>query len=989
MDLVKSTSMHKICIKWTGWAIGFPRLCLLLTVAIAASLSYAQKLSFKNYSAKEGLVHNEVRCLYQDSQSYLWIGTTEGISRFDGANFTNYVLERDSSSRHSEPPVTFVNTFFEDREKNLWIGLNFWGDIARFNPAKQSFVRYTLIPNKPSGSAWVNTILQDVEGTLWFGSDDGLFIFENGTFRPFALDTTNSHISIRVLYEDHHRTIWIATNHGLYRYSRESGVQLMQFPGVHITQCNALYEDKGGNLWIGTDDIGLIKLENHPGPGRPPFHIKRYTTANGLPSNSVHDILPAGSGALWLATWAGLCKFKPSTEEFITYTTANGLPSDNLMDILQDREGNLWLATTNGISKLAGETFANYGKSEGLPTEFLLQDYHATDGTLWFVGIGGACRLTGGTFVPIEALRGQHVYSVTAEKTGTVWFGTAEGLVKWANGEILSRYTTVNGLPDNHIQSIFQDSRGVLWFGHEKGVSRLWRGKFRHFYCQTEHPLVMGMAEDKNGTLWFATFREGVYKLPAGYGPESNWIKMDIPVGFRMRAIHCDRDNKIWIGTRLDGVFRYDPQTGALTNFTTADGLSSNFVRSIFQDSKGNLWFGTARGVNRFDGTRFRQYSTQDGLAGDAVFACVEDNQGYLWFATSTGASRYNPAQDRIVTIPPLVYVTKLRIFGKESPLQNGMELGTSQHSVSFEYVGISFKDETQVRYQYRLQGVDQKWSEVTDRRYVNYTNLSPGQYTFEVRARNVNGVWSVQPATFSFSIATPIWRRWWFLTLVAVAMVGAAISIHSYRLNRLLEMERMRSRIATDLHDEIGTTLSSVALFSEMARRDIQNIAPQAAERLKGISEIVRELVETMQDIVWSIDPSRDTMEDVVLYMKQFAAEILEAKGIQFAFVIPEETKSFRLPMDVRHHVYLIFKEAINNLMRHSGCSHADIQLRLQQGKLLLEIQDNGCGFDPSEAMSGNGLRNMKNRACAINGTLTIDTAPGKGTKVTLEVTV
>lgn len=974
-------------------------LILALQTAVTVFDSIAQELPFKNYSTRDGLVHNDVCRIYQDSQGYLWIGTAEGISRFDGATFTTYMLTDNSSATM---PTTFVNTFFEDRKRNLWIGLNLDGGVSKFNLLDRSFVKYKIIPDRPSQSNYVNTILQDAKGTFWFGTNDGFFTFENGFFRRFRIDTLKTTGATMVLYEDRHGTVWITTHRGLYRHSTKLGTQLVQLPGLRTILFNALYEDKEGNLWIGTDDIGLIKLKNYPPQGKSAFPLKTYTIANGLPSNSVHDILQDDSGTLWIATWAGLSKLLPGTQKLITYTTANGLPSNNVMDILQDREGNLWLATTKGISKLTGETFVNYGKSEGLPGEFLLNVVRGADDDLWFVGTGGACHMTGDTFVPVEALRGQHVLSVAVDNMDIVWFGTTNGIVKWANGSVIARYTTTNRLPDKAIHSIFHDSRGRIWFGFRAGVSQLWEGKFRNLYGDansplepgmnedhSKYPLVIGMTEDEEGTVWFATYRHGVYKFPAAYDSDSNWVKVDIPISFRTRAILCDRDNKLWIGTRLDGVFRYDPQTGALRQYTTADGLSSNFVRSIFQDSKGNFWFGTTRGVNRFDGTSFRQYSTRDGLAGDAVFACVEDEQGNLWFATSTGVSRYNPAYDQRNTVPPPTYLIRFRVFGKEVPIENGIHLSASQHSVSFEYVGISFKDETQVRYQYRLKGLDPDWSEVTERQYVNYTNLSPGSYTFEVRARNVDGVWSVQPATFNFSIATPIWQRWWFLTLMALALSGMIFGVHRYRLNKLLEIERMRSRIATDLHDEIGTTLSSISLFSEMARHEIQNIAPKVANKLKEVSMTAQQLVETMRDIVWAINPANDTVEDVVLYMKQFAAEVLEAKGIEFSFVTPKEVRGLHLPMDVRHHLYLIFKEAVNNMVQHSGCSKAEINLNLGEGILTLAVSDNGRSFDRSKSFSGSGLKNMARRAQAIRGTLKVDSTVGKGTTVALRVPI
>jgi ligand-binding sensor domain-containing protein len=430
-------------------------LIIVLLVVVTVFRSSAQKLPFKNYSTREGLVHNDVCHIYQDSQGYLWIGTAEGISRFDGVTFTNYMLKDDSSSA---TPTTYVNTFFENRKSNLWIGLNLNGGVSKFNLLDRSFVNYKIIPDRPSQSNYVNTILQDAKGTFWFGTNYDLFTFENGFFRRFRIDTLKTTGATMVLYEDRHGTVWITTHRGLYRHSTKLGTQLVQLPGLRTILFNALYEDKEGNLWIGTDDIGLIKLKNYPPQSKSAFPLKTYTIANGLPSNSVHDILQDDFGTLWIATWAGLSKLLPGTQKFITYTTTNGLPSNNVRNIVQDREENLWLATTKGISKLTGETFVNYGKSQGLPGEFLLNVVRGVDDDLWFVGTGGACHLTGDTFVLIEALCSQHVLSVAINNTGTVWFGTTKGIVKWANGSVLTRYTTVNGLPDNHIQSILQGS---------------------------------------------------------------------------------------------------------------------------------------------------------------------------------------------------------------------------------------------------------------------------------------------------------------------------------------------------------------------------------------------------------------------------------------------------------------------------------------------------------------------------------------------------
>jgi len=312
--------------------------------------------------------------------------------------------------------------------------------------------------------------------------------------------------------------------------------------------------------------------------------------------------------------------------------------------------------------------------------------------------------------------------------------------------------------------------------------------------------------------------------------------------------------------------------------------------------------------------------------------------------------------------------------------------LATHQNYLRIEYVALGFGPGEELRYQYRLEGAGSEWSTPSNQRTVTFANIAPGAYRFVVRAISADGVSSTQPASVEFTILPPVWRRWWFLSLAAAAAASLLYAVYRYRLARVVEIANVRTRIATDLHDDIGANLTKIAILSEVARRQLEGPV-EARDRLSTIARISRESVASMSDVVWAINPRHDTLRDTIRRMRQHAEEVLTGLGIDVAFSAPESAAKVRVPIDVRRDFFLIFKEALNNAVRHSQCRKVTIDIRVDGSRLCFLLSDDGVGFETSADPAGNGLANMRRRAARMNATFDLISTPGRGTTVSLSV--
>jgi two-component sensor histidine kinase len=464
--------------------------------------------------------------------------------------------------------------------------------------------------------------------------------------------------------------------------------------------------------------------------------------------------------------------------------------------------------------------------------------------------------------------------------------------------------------------------------------------------------------------------------------------------GRSINALYTDTDGRIWVGSSVAGVSLID-QPGSthptFRSYTTREGLSSNEILCITQDLAGRMYLCTARGVDRLEPStgHVKHYTTADGLAAGELQIAFCDRLGQLWFGTQQGLSRFIPKNSDAAR-PVQVTFSGIRVEDNALPVSQAGEtnfflpdLSTGSDRVQFDFVGLSFEAGEVLQYQYRLEGADDTWSAYTPHRSVVYAGLHPGHYRFLVRAVNSKGLLSPQPASADFTILAPIWLRWWFLVAVFGSISFVFHLAWRYRARQLVAVQRIRTRIATDLHDDIGSGLSQIAILSEVIRRgSLRN----SGSALDQIADVSRELVDSMSDIVWATDPHRDRVGDLAQRMRQFAGEVLGGSDIEFQVLLSGIEEERKLSANVRRQVYLVFKEWVNNVVHHSESTEARVSLDETASSLVLEISDNGKGFDVSQNCPGHGLASMRQRTASLDGNIEWISGVG-GTTVKMRV--
>jgi two-component sensor histidine kinase/streptogramin lyase len=684
---------------------------------------------------------------------------------------------------------------------------------------------------------------------------------------------------------------------------------------------------------------------------------------------------------------------------FTTYDQADGL--DQVFSIFGDRRGEVCFrgqALGDGTKSIfegakldllhpyAGKHVPRYGCFDGQSfTWFLPDTFQHLD--MGWVGEG----------LTLQSRKGEWWVGTGA---GLYRFAAADSLPEIKTARPLAIYDTSNGLASRQVFRVFEDTQSNLWvssIGPVNGLAR-WdaaTGTLRDLSHQADLPpsnqdVARAFAEDSAGNIWIG-FSSGLARYRQGSFTFFTTTE-GLPSG-GIAQIYLDHANRLWLASARSGLIRIDnPQAErpVFVSYTTAQGLSSDLTTSITEDLRGHIYVGTGRGLDELDpgSGLIKHYTTAEGLVAGPLLAAYCDHSGTLWFGTTKGLSRFVPLAEDLKAAPAIL-ITKLSVAGSSQRVSAFGEtemslpkLAPNQNQVQIDFVGLSFAPGEVLRYQYKLEGADSDWSAPTEQRTVNFANLAPRNYRFLVRAVNSEGVTSTMPAIVSFTIIPPVWRRWWFIALVVFCACGITYLFFRYRLTRLLEMTKMRTRIATDLHDDIGANLTRIALLSEVAKQQHEGNGREHSP-LVSIARIARESVSSMSDIVWAINPERDSLLDLTRKMRQHADEIFTLRDIDLTFHAPGAKESLRLGADVRRDLLLIFKEAVNNAARHSNCSRVKIDFEADRSKLFLEIADDGVGFDRSIESEGQGLRSMQRRATALSGILEISSRPDKGTIV------
>ena len=993
-----------------------------LVILIATpSPARAERLPIKTYTTAEGLAHDTVRRIVADSRGFLWFCTAQGLSRFDGQHFFTY------DASHGLPTVS-INDLVETRRGVYWVATN-GGGVARFKHTDAAALaqrhawrtetrdpsRFTVFTvGDDAQTNRVNAIYEDRAGRLWAGTDAGLFVLKETnrepTFDRVELglpDRPDRAVHVWAFVEDRGGSLWIGTSWGLVRRLPDGRLihRAIQ-PAAGADQVRVLLVDRSGRLWIGHSS-GLLALNTSNGDAR------RYTDAGGLSGAAVRSLLESSEGQLWIGTMDGVTEF--DGQRFRTFTKRHGI--DGALALAEDAGGNLWFAPLGiGVAKLARHGFSTYGEAEGLVgTEFRI--FEDQTGTLYVSG-RYIHRFDGTRFTTVRPnlvrdIAEHGTYVALRDRRGEWWVAGGAGLYRFPRVDRVEQlslvrpkaiYTTRDGLAGDDIFTMFEDSRGDLWIGRRDPTSHVltrWDRSTETFHRYSDDDglpafnRTLVFTEDSAGNIWIGFWTGGVARYRGGrftlFTAADGW-----PAG-AIAALYVDSRGRLWVGSSEGGLARVDDPTAdrpQLIYYTTANGLSSHGIRSITEDRQGRIYLGFLRGLDRLDPAtgRVRHYTAADGLL-DSPSRAFRDREGALWFSTSQRLFRLVPSQESDPPAsPPSIFIGGLRIAGASVPVSDlgeheipNIALGPEQNRVQIEFLSVGAASPT-VRYQYRLAGADSTWSEPTDQRSVTYAGLSPGSYRFLVRAIGADGEVSAAPATVVFTIHPPFWRRGWFLAFAVTSLVALLYSTYRYRVAHLLAVERVRTRIATDLHDDLGANLSQIAILSEVARAQIAAEHSSVASPLSRIASLSRESVDAMSEIVWAIDPHRDHFTDLATRIRRIANELLPPLGIAVRFRISDRT-AVSMGADIRREVFLVFKEAINNVARHAACTEVDVTLLVVRHRLRLEVKDNGKGFQPSDSRSGHGLGSMRQRVQRLRGRLDIATPPGGGTSVRLTI--
>jgi len=973
---------------------------------VLALAAFREPLPYRidSWHSEDGLPQSSVTAITQTRDGFLWIGTFGGLARFDGVKFK--VINTSNTPRL---PSNRVLSVFEDNSGALWTGTedglltrSAAGQLDIFAPPIRGgvtkFIKtFVEIPNDGlwllsaggqlvqlrdgqftfSSTNWglrgatVQSIASDDSGRFWVGTDRELAIWHAGKFLSVWDQTREAGFGVEGLAVSRSGGMWVAGCGRLRRFDEGKWIaDYGPFPwskGV----LSEMREDRRGQLWLGTYGSGVFRYATNGA-------VLNLARKEGLPGNFVRSLLEDREGNIWVGTEGhGLARVKPAI--FRSYGREQGLSSDLVLTICEGQEGELWLGTNGeGIDHLKDGVVRNYGPQQGLTNE---------------------C-----------------VWSVCRDRNNTLWAGT------WGGGLFKMEGNRFQQLPSEQcgpvVCAMHLDSKGSLWLGQIRESPEI---TFLHdcqpesFKLSTKLPSVDSRAitEDRRGDIWIGTRGDGLYCLNQNH--QTRFSKADGLSSEFILSLFVDREDALWIGTR-QGLNLF--QNGKFTVFTTSEGLPDDAIVCITEDNRGNLWCGSGIGVfrvrkedlrnpTRAQAIRCFSYTRADGLpslecsSGCQPAGC-KTRDGRLWFPTVNGLAVVDPESVPFNPLPPPVVIDQVLIEGETQKaffpvlstagavkpgqvLPPTLRVPPGKQRFEFRYTGLSLTAPEKMRFKYKLESLENDWVQAGSERAAHYGYLRPGDYLFRVLGCNNDGVWNETGASMAVIVLPHFWQTWIFRVVVVVSLLLLFVAAYEVRLAVERRLTRMRLRMARDLHDEVGSNLGAIALLSEVLSR--QTPAVGFAEELTEIRRVAAQTIDSLRDIVWFLDPAADNMNELVLRMKEAARTMLRGVAVEFNSV--GETESPKPSLELRRNLFPMFKEIIYNAARHAHATHVEVLFECGPRQVRLRVQDNGIGFDEEQTRNGNGLKNLRRRAADLGGTLEIQTAPDKGTIVTLSAPV
>lgn len=980
------------------------RLCLpalaalLLQGASFPTAHASHSLLARAWQTSEGLPHNSPTVARQAPDGFLWIATNSGVARFDGIRFENF-------STHDGLPDNQVLTLLVDSKARVWVGTA-RGIAVRQNG--QWHVPPGLAINAP---AW--TACETPDGAILFGTRTGILRWTGHANPQWIENLPNP--NVRDLEVTGDGAVWVVSPTGINRWENN---QL-----TPATEINALIADR--EVWgmaPGPNNQWLVFGANLLLTGSPGSWTDLSTS---IPTRGGIHISAAitPDGCLWVATRnRGVCHLHDHV--WTSIDSSSGLSHDDVRDVQLDHEGGLWVATNGGgINRVRHRRFDVFGNEEGLGKHVTTALACDAEGTLWAGTDGGGLKRFDGTrFVPAippPGLPDPFVWSLLPQPGDGIWIGSfRDGLVRWKD-QALDPLSPQLGLTDGWIPALMLDRHGSTWIGANSGSVYQWQNGKLHQHRGSpgvRSQPITALLEDQQGTVWMGTAGDGLWKWQ-----DQQWHDLRKQGAFtatNVTALLEDPQGHLWIGTANAGLAMC--HNGRFHAWNSKHGLACDSILQILDDPHGNLWLGTDVGLQRVTikellevahGERSALLATDlfgraDGLASPQ-FSSGHGNLttrtpgGDLWFSLASGAIRIQPDGIPSPNIPlPLhiesVIAGRQRLWHHESqPKTRGITTHWPAPPLELRFAAPSFTNPEKLRFRYRLTGLDDSWHDAQGSRTATFSSLPPGNFLFEVMATHPGSPWSGDPATLAIEVKPRFWQQAWFQIACAAASAAIiALAVRWISLRRLqhrmkiLEQERKveaeRARIAQDLHDDLGATLTEINFLGVLGAASAAS--PATRQRLEGIVERAQRMAKSLDEIVWTVNPTNDSLSSTVSYLCSRTQESLATGGLRCRLDVAEDMPAAELDSEVRHHLLMAVNEAVNNAMKHARASELRLGIRHHRGSLIITIADNGCGFDPTSLPPGrHGLHNVQQRMHSVGGSCTITSAPTHGARIEL----
>ncbi|HVJ06763.1 MAG TPA: two-component regulator propeller domain-containing protein [Acidisarcina sp.] len=1007
---------------------------LLVSATLVPAYGLDPHRSLKEYGHQtwqtdNGLPENTVHSILQTRDGFLWIGTEGGLVRFDGVEFVTYNIEN--------TPALKSNTIYdllEDSSGALWISTA--DGLLRYQGAV--FTRFAQSNGLLADAVWCT--YQDRRGTLWAITADGVSAYRGGQFQSIPDSGSIDVLTRSAIAEDADASLWIATGSRVLRIQEQTLKADVSVPALEHAEASAVHLDRSGKLWIATRQSLEVFSRGHltdrafPGTG---------------PKPEITALLRDEGDGMWVGTSAGLVHYgdgKPTL-----WRVSQGLPGNRIQTLARDRQGALWIGTDQGIARYFSGSMQSFKEKDGFSHNAILSIHEDREGDIWLgTDAGGLTILRDQmftTYTTSDGLSGDVVRSILQDSAGTIWIGTNGSGLNRSTPDGFRAVTTANGLSSNVILAIASMPNGDLWIGTPDGLNRLHQGKIHTFTSADGLPddFVRSLQAEADGSLWIGT-RRGLSHW--SNGRFINYSRLDGLGSDFIGAMTQSKNGDLWIGTS-GGLTRYSH--GTFVNYTMKDGLSSNVVTAMYEDAQGVLWLGTnGGGLNRLRQGKLQSLQNKPGGLPETIYGILEDNadhlwlsartgifrvaksdlepgvgassikvvnygtadgmknrecssgghpvawkmnNGTLWFATLRGVSFIDPARASEKQISPMVAIENVLVDDHEVSPQGILQLQAGSHRLELRYAGLSFAAPQNVHYRYRLEGFDPEWIDAGTRRAAYYTNLPPGKYRFHVYAATKDGAWSGAAASIELWKHPQFYQTLWFYLVIGLGTVLVAYAIYRYRVHQVESRFRAvlqeRGRIAREIHDTLAQDLVGVSVQLELVSRLMTSSAEAARNQLNAARTLVRKGIEDARTSIW--DLRSQSSEDLPARLTKAVTSVASHSS---AKVYVQVKGTYRpLEKNVEAELLRIGQEAVTNATRHAQATRIDVELVYDASHLRMSVIDDGRGFLSATSLNGLeghfGIRGMRERAASIQANLKLESQPGTGTKVSVELPV